>query len=421
MCKHLAKAKLELSVYHILIRLYQDVHLVMIYALHIGDKGMSKINNILKKDIVLSISIILAILSMFIITPDKEYIGYIDYRTLAILFSLMAVMEGFKQMGVFGRIAHALVSRCKNINSLVVILVMLCFFGSMLITNDVSLITFVPLTITVFNMLPDKVRSCWLMTVVIMQTIAVNLGSMLTPIGNPQNLYLFTLSGMSLVEFLKLMLPLSFVSLVVIIVWIAVKSFIADKKFRFDDGIDFKIDLNDKEYSRKLFVMYAVLFLVCLLTVVRLIPVQATLIAVILMIVIFDRKVLKKVDYSLLLTFTALFIFIGNVGRVGVFSDFLASIINGREMYTAIASSQIMSNVPAAILLTGFTDNIKMLILGTDVGGLGTLIASMASLISFKYIIREKDCSKGRYISLFTVYNLMFLIILILFVNVFKI
>ena len=259
------------------------------------------------------------------------------------------------------------------------------------------------------------------MTVVIMQTIAANLGSMLTPIGNPQNLYLFTLSGMSLVEFLKLMLPLSFVSLVVIIVWIAVKSFIADKKFRFDDGIDFKIDLNDKEYSRKLFVMYAVLFLVCLLTVARLIPVQATLIAVILMIVIFDRKVLKKVDYSLLLTFTALFIFIGNVGRVGMFSDFLASVINGREMYTAIASSQIMSNVPAAILLTGFTDNIKMLILGTDIGGLGTLIASMASLISFKYIIHEKDCSKGRYISLFTVYNLMFLIILILFVNVFKI
>lgn len=382
---------------------------------------MTRIYNILKKDIVLSISVILAVLSMLVISPDKEYMGYIDYRTLAILFSLMAVMEGFKQMGVFGRIAYMLVSGCKNINSLVMILVMLCFFGSMLITNDVSLITFVPLTITVFNMLSDKVKDFWLMTVVIMQTIAANLGSMLTPIGNPQNLYLFTLSGMSLAEFLKLMLPLSFVSLVVIIIWIAVKSFIADKKFGFDDSIDFKIDLNDKEYSRKLFVMYAMLFLLCLLTVARLVPVHITLIAVIFMIVIFNRKVIKKVDYSLLLTFTALFIFIGNVGRVGVFSDFLGSVINGREMYTAIASSQIMSNVPAAILLTGFTDNIKMLILGTDIGGLGTLIASMASLISFKYIIREKGCSKGRYISLFTVYNLMFLIILILFVNVFKI
>lgn len=382
---------------------------------------MNRINNILKKDIVLSISVILAVLSMFVILPDKEYIGYIDYRTLAILFSLMAVMEGVKQMGVFETIAHALVARCKNINSLVMILVMLCFFGSMLITNDVSLITFIPLTITVFNMLSDKVRSCWLITVVIMQTIAANLGSMLTPIGNPQNLYLFTLSGMSLTEFLKLMLPLSLVSLVVIILWILVKSFIADKKSDFDDGIDFKIDLNDKEYSRKLFVMYTMLFLLCLLTVARVVPVQVTLIVVILMIVIFDRKVLYKVDYPLLFTFTALFIFIGNVGRVGAFSDFLASVINGREMYTAIAGSQIMSNVPAAILLTGFTDNIKMLILGTNIGGLGTLIASMASLISFKYIIREKGCIKGRYISLFTVYNLMFLIILILFVNVFKI
>lgn len=382
---------------------------------------MNRINNILKKDIVLSISVILAVLSMFVILPDKEYIGYIDYRTLAILFSLMAVMEGVKQMGVFETIAHALVARCKNINSLVMILVMLCFFGSMLITNDVSLITFIPLTITVFNMLSDKVRSCWLITVVIMQTIAANLGSMLTPIGNPQNLYLFTLSGMSLTEFLKLMLPLSLVSLVVIILWILVKSFIADKKSHFDDGIDFKIDLNDKEYSRKLFVMYTMLFLSCLLTVARVVPVQVTLIVVILMIVIFDRKVLYKVDYPLLFTFTALFIFIGNVGRVGAFSDFLASVINGREMYTAIAGSQIMSNVPAAILLTGFTDNIKMLILGTNIGGLGTLIASMASLISFKYIIREKGCIKGRYISLFTVYNLMFLIILILFVNVFKI
>ncbi len=382
---------------------------------------MNRINNILKKDIVLSISVILAVLSMFVISPDKEYIGYIDYRTLAILFSLMAVMEGVKQMGVFETIAHALVARCKNINSLVMILVMLCFFGSMLITNDVSLITFIPLTITVFNMLPDKVRSCWLITVVIMQTIAANLGSMLTTIGNPQNLYLFTLSGMSLTEFLELMLPLSFVSLVVIILWIFVKSFITDRKSDFDDGIDFKIDLNDKEYSRKLFVMYTMLFLLCLLTVARVVPVQVTLIVVILMIVIFDRKVLYKVDYPLLFTFTALFIFIGNVGRVGAFSDFLASVINGREMYTAIAGSQIMSNVPAAILLTGFTDNIKMLILGTNIGGLGTLIASMASLISFKYIIREKGCSKGRYISLFTVYNLMFLIILILFVNVFKI
>lgn len=382
---------------------------------------MKKLISMAKKDTVLTISVILAVISMFIITPDKKYIKYIDFRTLVILFSLMTVMQGFKNMGFFKKIAQMLVSRCKSVNSLVLILVMMCFFGSMLITNDVALITFVPLTITVFEMLSENTKSYWIIPTVVMQTIAANLGSMLTPVGNPQNLYLFNLSKMTLLEFIGYMLPLSLISLLLIIAVIVIQSVVF--KWKNSDNSVSGLSLDDETINldKKRITEYSILFVLCLLSVVRVLPYMLIFVIVAAAAVISDRKVLAQVDYSLILTFTALFIFIGNIGRIPAFNIFLAKMISGRELYTSIISSQVMSNVPAAILLTGFTDNIKMLIVGTNIGGLGTLIASMASLISFKYIAGDYGHIKIKYIVRFTIYNLIFLLILILFVNVFKI
>jgi Na+/H+ antiporter NhaD/arsenite permease-like protein len=239
-----------------------------------------------------------------------------------------------------------------------------------------------------------------------MQTVAANLGSMLTPLGNPQNLYLYGKSDMGLWNFITLMLPYSLVSLLMILVWVMVNT--ARHNENISVGFDVQVKIKD---NRKL-LMYVLLFIISLLTVLRIIHYSAAFTIVFLCILIFDRETLKKVDYSLLITFVGFFIFIGNMGRIPSFRQFLENIVDGRETLTAILASQVVSNVPAALLLSGFTDNFRALIVGTDLGGLGTLIASMASLISYKLFTQNNGGNKGRYILYFTVVNLVFLLIL---------
>ena len=367
-----------------------------------------KIKQFVKQEIVLCVAAVLAVLSMLFVPPDAAYIGYIDLRTLAILFSLMTVMAGLRRQGVFDRLGRTLLAQTGSTLQLVLVLVGLCFFGSMVITNDVSLLTFVPFTFVVLSGLAQDARRALTVPVVCMQTIAANLGSMLTPIGNPQNLYLYGKSGMNIAAFISLMLPYTVVSLLLLVLWAG-----ALCRGQASACSCEHLQQPDAAADRKIVLLDAALFVVCLLAVIRVLPYGVAFAAVLLCTLFADRSTLRCVDYSLLLTFVAFFIFIGNLGRVQAFSDWLQAILTGREAPVAVLASQVTSNVPAALLLSGFTDKTSALIIGTNLGGLGTLIASMASLISYRQIARELPEEKGRYFKLFTLSNLVFLAILL--------
>ncbi|MBE6859113.1 MAG: citrate transporter [Ruminococcus sp.] len=372
-----------------------------------GGADVNRTIEFIKKEAVLCAAVLLALISMFFVFPDKQYADYIDFRTLGILFSLMAVMEGMKSIGVFRLTAEGLLKRAGSIRSIAMILVGLCFFSSMIITNDVALITFVPFTIVTFRMLGRKTEDELLVPIVVMQTLAANLGSMLTPLGNPQNLYLYGVSGISLGRFIKLLLPFAALSFLMLFVWILVKT----SSYEFEAEISLSDD--GSKLSKSRFAVYLLLFAVCLLAVADVIHFAVAAGAAVAVLLIADRRLLGKIDYSLLLTFIGFFIFIGNMSRVEAINSFLSRIIDGNEFAVSVGASQVISNVPAALLLSGFSDNYEKLILGTDIGGLGTLIASMASLISFKCISKERPDVKKRYFLLFTVSNIVFLAVLI--------
>jgi len=373
----------------------------------------NKILAFFKKETVLCVSLILAAVSMFIVPPDKTYWGYIDFRTLAILFCLMSVMAGLQKIGVFGWVAQKLLGYVRSGCGLILVLVLLCFFSSMFITNDVALITFVPFTFTVLRMLGDGQKDSLVLPVVVMQTIAANLGSMLTPMGNPQNLYLYGKAGLSIREFVVLMLPYTLLSLALLVGWGLIQGKACPQLLK-SGQISAQRDFPRGKKAVYPLIVYLALFFVCLFAVGRILPWQAALFAVIVMVFVTDRQIFTKVDYSLLFTFVGFFVFVGNVGRIPALRDFLQNMIAGREIYTAVIASQVISNVPAALLLSGFTEDFAGLIVGTNLGGLGTLIASMASLISYKYVAKETSGCKGKYIALFTFGNILFLAALVL-------
>lgn len=368
---------------------------------------MKRIYNYLKKDAVLTISWVLAIISMLFIKPDKAYAGYIDWRSLGILWSLMIITKGYMQNGIFEKIGHALLARTRKMWQLIAVLVGLNFFSSMIITNDVSLITFVPFAIM---MLKQCGRQELMIPVVVLQTIAANLGSMLTPIGNPQNLYLYGLAGKGIGEFIMWLLPYTIVSALLLVISILL---IKNK------NEIICIEDTDSEAAHNTSVprvmAYSVLFVLALLVVARVLTWYILAAAVLITVLLLEKNVLAKADYALLLTFIGFFIFTGNMGRVEPVAHFLAGIVNSRELEVGIITSQCISNVPAALLLSGFTDNIKNLSIGVNIGGLGTLIASMASLISYKLYANEVPEKKGKYFAVFTVYNIIFLVVLYVF------
>ena len=388
-----------------------------------------RIKTFLKNETVLTISFFLAVLSALAVRPDSKYAEYIDFRTLALLLSLMLVVAGAAKLGIFRWIAGRLVNTASDMRQLALILIMLCFVFSMFITNDVSLITFVPLAIEVLTMAHMEQ---YMIKVIVLQTVAANLGSMLTPIGNPQNLYLYGLSGMGVKDFCLLMLPYTITALAMLVVSVFIfigkdrltavtihstnggcEDTVVTDRAVLQDTISSAVGI-DKSVAlvRIRYVMYALLFVLCLLTVARVIPYQALLVIILAAVAAADRDVLGRADYSLLLTFVFLFVFIGNMGRIEAVSSFLSDIIAGHEIITGILASQIMSNVPAAILLSGFGSNIRGLIVGVNLGGLGTLIASMASLISYRFYAGSRESSVSRYMVFFTLVNVIFLAVL---------
>ncbi len=362
-----------------------------------GDK-MTKLKSFIKNEIVLIISFVLAAISAFIVTPNAEYIDYIDFRTLALLLCLMAVMAGLGGLGVFRLLAAKLLGLASTTRSLTIWLCLLCFFSSMIITNDVALITFVPFSTVALKLSKQEKL---LIPLITLETVAANLGSMLTPVGNPQNLYLFSAFNMTVGDFFITVLPYAALSLVLLVV----SAFFFKK-----ENISVVPDEQNTKINYKFCAVYAVLFAISILTVFRVIPYGITLAVSVAAILVFDKKALTKVDYSLLLTFVFLFIFIGNLKNIDPVSEFLSKTVDGNEVAVGIAASQIFSNVPAAILLSGFTDKIKNLLIGVNLGGLGTLIASMASLISFKLVAKE-NISSVKYIAVFTAVNIVFLVL----------
>ena len=365
---------------------------------------VNRIRNFIKKEAVLCIALGLAVLSVFWQPVDREYLEYIDWDTLMLLFCLMAAMAGFQRLGVFQRIGDALLAAVTNTRSLLLILCFLPFFFSMFITNDVALITFVPFGMIVLQMCGKEKL---VIPLVVLQTIAANMGSSLTPIGNPQNLYLYSKSGAKVGDFLLWMLPYTLVT--GICIWLAVL-------FQKKEQVDYKPEKSGAVWGKKrkfYFISYAVLFLFCLLSVAKVLPPLVLFLMALAFFLVADRKILWCIDYALLGTFIGFFIFIGNLGRLPAFRDFFAGILTGHETLAGVISSQVISNVPAALLLSGFTDKWESLVVGTNLGGLGTLIASMASLISYKQMVRQYPGLKGKYFLYFTLGNVGMLVILL--------
>ena len=372
------------------------------------------LKNILKNETVFCVSLLLAVLSAFFVRPDETYLSYPDWRTIALLFCLMILVAGLRSKGVFTLLGHVLLRKAGSLRALSAVMVLLCFFSSMIITNDVTLLTFVPFTMLVFRMTGNEER---IVKLVVLETIGANLGSMATPIGNPQNLYLYSVSKLTAGQFAGAVLPYAGLSLLLLLA----------AAFAGRDEPLMEVELGkrtEKEAEKESgragkrlagdILPFLLLLVLCLLVVFRMLPYLPVLFCVAVAVMLLDLRLYLEVDYFLLFTFLFFFIFVGNMKRIPLVSEALVSAVEGRELLTGVLASQIMSNVPAAILLSGFTDRIQPLLTGVNLGGLGTLIASLASLISYKIVTREYPQSRGSFMKVFTFWNVLFLALLLL-------
>jgi Na+/H+ antiporter NhaD/arsenite permease-like protein len=327
---------------------------------------MAKLMNFFKKEIVFSISLILAIIPCFFVKPSFNYLDYINWDTIILLFVIMVIVEILKNLAIFEILVRKLLARIGNARELVLILVFICFFSSIFITNDVSLIIFVPFSILALKKV-DKTDL--IILTVSLQTIAANVGCMVLPIGAPHNIVMYTVSNIPFESFFFLLLPYIVVSLIFLCI---VLLFIPTDKIALSKMNKIEFDGNN-----------------------------------------FIKRVFLGVDYFLLLTFIALFILIGNLENIPFFNSLFTRWIVGNEVLWGVIASQVISNVPAAMLLSGFSSNYEAIIVGINLGGFGTLIASMANLISYKILVREFDEFKVKYLVVFTVLNVLLLIILL--------
>ena len=358
---------------------------------------MKKILAYLKAEAVLTIALAAALLSMLAVPPDAGYAAYVDWHVLMLLFALMAVVAGLKKCGLMDRLSAALIQTAGDTRKLCLALSLACFFSAMLVTNDVALITFVPLSAALLCAKPSA-----LILTVSLETVAANLGSMATPIGNPQNLYLYAHYEMPIGRFFAAVLPLTLASLVLV----AAAAFLVKPE---------KLELPEQkngEVIQSALWLHAAQFLICLLSVLNVLPKWVCFVAVLVSTLVYDRTLLKQVDYALLATFVCFFVFVGNLGRIPAVSSALGGVLQGRELELGILCSQVISNVPAALMLSTFTEDAGALMRGADLGGLGTLVASLASLISYKLYMKTPGAKGAKYMGVFTVMNIGFLAVL---------
>ena len=366
-----------------------------------------KMLKFIKTQTVFCAALLLAVLSMFLVPPSFSYVSYLDFRTLALLFCQLLVAAGLVSEGFFSVLSEKLLQNLSDTRMLAVILVFLCFFLSMLVTNDVSLISFVPFAITAFSTSGHKEL---LIPVIVLQTIAANLGSMFTPFGNPQNLYLYNLSGLGAAGFFALTWKYTLAAFVLLLLCL----------LRIPSvhlGTAHRETIQDSRTISRRSWLYLGLLLICILSVLHFLDPRLLVLIAASVFSMTDRRCFLKVNYMLLLTFVVFFILAGNIREMPVFKHMIEMNLKGHEIGVAILTSQVISNVPAAMLLSSFTDRITALILGTDIGGLGTLIASLASLISYQYYQKTDKAEKLKYLLYFTVMNLVFLAVLLLVVS----
>ena len=364
---------------------------------------LKAIKDFIAKETVLCVAAACAIATMFIVPPDKEYLHYIDFRVLCLLLCLMAVIAGLKAIGLFDWLTYQLLHRIRSGRGLGITLVMLPFFSSMFVTNDVALIIFIPFTLMLLDGLGCRRN---IIPVTVFQTIAANLGSMATPVGNPQNLYLYAFYNLSIGEFFSVTLPLTAISLIVLI-----SASIPLLPRKLPEQAMEKAGIR----STRQLLIYLGLFVLCLLTVFRVIPYPVTTAITVVVLLIVERKLLKEIDFMLLLTFVCFFTVSENLGRVDSIRAFLQQLLQANTLLTAIGTSQVISNVPAAVVLSGFTDQWRQLLTGVNIGGLGTPIASLASLITIKFYMRWPGAKIGRFLGYFAIANIVFLCGLLLF------
>lgn len=334
---------------------------------------MAKLIDFFKEEIIFSISLILATISCFFVKPGRDYFNYINWETIILLFAIMLIVEILKNLAIFEKMVRKLLTKIGNARGLVAVLVFTCFLSSIFITNDVSLIMFVPFSILALKKVN---RTDLIILTVSLQTIAANVGCMVLPIGAPHNIVMYTVSKIPFGSFFFLLLPYIVVSVIFLLIMLL---------FIPTEGISLpkmdKIEIKREKFFKRVFL---------------------------------------GVDYYLLLTFIALFVLIGNLENIAFFSMLFTKWISGSEVLWGILASQVISNVPAAILLSGFSTNYEAIIVGINIGGFGTLIASMANLISYKILVREYNNFKIRYLSIFTLLNVILMVILLTIGYVFK-
>ena len=351
----------------------------------------------LKSETVLIIAVFLAIVSSFFSLPKVEYI---DFRVLILLFDLMVVVEALNNLKVLDNLAIKIINSCTNYRYITLGMVFITFFASMIVTNDVALITFIPLTIII-----GKRSNINVMKMVIFQTLAANLGSAFTPMGNPQNLFLFTFYKMGTLRFFKITIFIAILGIIFLILLI-----LKENHRKIELNLE---DVTVKNRNKVIGVM--ILMTLSIMSVFHILDYRSVFIITILYVLSNDIKILRNIDYSLLITFIGFFIFVGNISNMSIVKNFMQGILNSKSStyFSGILCSQVISNVPATMLLSRFTSYGKELLLGVNIGGMGTLIASLASVISYKLYIKEYKTEGLKYIKTFTLYNILGLVIFV--------
>ena len=374
------------------------MHLTYHPKKHIDHHFLDGIFHFLKANAVLCIATVLAIITSIIIPPDAKYLGYFDFKTLTCLFCVLAVVNALKGVRFFTVLATKIVTVFKNTRSAILALVYVTFIGSMLIANDMALLTFLPLG---YFVLTSTKKERLMAFTFIMQNIAANLGGMLTPFGNPQNLYLYTYFNIGNLEFMGIMLIPFILSVALITVCCL---FVKNEPLSIEDA--------QTKLPKAKTIIYLLLFALSIIIVFRVVNYLIGLFIIVTVLLFMDKSALKKVDYGLLLTFVMFFIFAGNTARIPIIEKALSSLIEKSPLLTPVISCQIISNVPTAILLSKFTTNYGALLVGVNIGGVGTLISSLASLITFREYVKHNPDKTLKYVGLFSLFNFSFLIIL---------
>lgn len=360
-----------------------------------------KLRKWIRKQPVLAIAAVAMTVTCILVPPDAEYLSYFNLQTLATLFCTLAVVSAFSHIHVFEIISRRIIIRLHNLRNATLGLVAITFVGSMLLANDMALLTFLPLGYFVLHKTGKEEHMAF---VFIMQNIAANLGGMVTPFGNPQNLYLYSYYQIATLEFVQIMLP-SFLAATVLIVLLCLT--VKPEPLTLLEDTEYALD-------RKKTGIYSALFVFSILIVFRLVPCLLGTAVVVLALLCMDRRALREVNYPLLLTFCVFFVFSGNAARIPAVYRLFSALLPKNTLLFGILSCQFISNVPSAVLLSHFTEEYRSLLPAVNIGGCGTLIASLASLITFtEYKKHHPDQWKG-YLLRFSILNFGFVAVLFL-------